>query len=165
MKVTVAELHRSFRKVRALAKRGPVHVTEPGKPGLVILSARDYAALRASQRHAFRTEDLPNHVLQRLSQARVDSRYDHLNGLMAGSAIPLGDAGAIAFDKLLSQVARIVEESGEPTSFDARTWLLEWLHSPVPAFGGKWPVDYLDTPEGFALVANTIAQMQTGSYA
>jgi uncharacterized protein (DUF2384 family) len=59
----------------------------------------------------------------------------------------------------------MVEESGNPEGFDAQNWVSHWLREPVPALGGERPVDLLDTMEGQALVSETLARMQSGSYA
>ena len=67
--------------------------------------------------------------------------------------------------KLLGQVESMVEESGGPEGFDAGGWLSEWLRTPLPAFGGDRPIDYMDTMEGQTLVANTLLMMQSGAYA
>ncbi|RQR59352.1 DUF2384 domain-containing protein [Burkholderia sp. Bp9125] len=65
---------------------------------------------------------------------------------------------------LISQVQKMVEESGDPDGFDVRSWLVDWLHSPVPALGGKCPADYLHTPEGIDLISRLLASAQTGVY-
>lgn len=71
----------------------------------------------------------------------------------------------IGMGKLLGQVQAMVEESGAPEGFDAGAWLSEWLRTPLPAFGGDRPIDYMDTMEGQTLVSNTLLMMQTGAYA
>jgi putative toxin-antitoxin system antitoxin component (TIGR02293 family) len=67
--------------------------------------------------------------------------------------------------KLIGQVQAMVEESGDPTDFDAEKWVSRWLTEPVPALGGQRPMDLLDTMEGQALVSETLARMQSGAYA
>jgi putative toxin-antitoxin system antitoxin component (TIGR02293 family) len=66
---------------------------------------------------------------------------------------------------LIAQVRRIVEESGDPTGFDAALWTADWLRTPAPALGGRLPVEYMDTAEGRAIVSRLVAQMQSGAYA
>ena len=58
-----------------------------------------------------------------------------------------------------------VEESGDPTDFDAPAWTATWLDRPLPALGGRKPADFMDTAEGQQLVSNLIARMQSGAYA
>lgn len=67
--------------------------------------------------------------------------------------------------KLVGQLEAMIEESGDPEGFDAPAWLSRWLNEPLPALGGVRPVELLDTMEGQALVANTLAQLQSGAYA
>lgn len=67
--------------------------------------------------------------------------------------------------KLIGQVQAMVEESGDATGFDAKAWTAAWLRAPLPAFGGAAPADLMDTMEGQALVAETLARMQSGAYA
>lgn len=67
--------------------------------------------------------------------------------------------------KLVGQVQSMVEESGDPEGFDAEKWVSEWLREPIPALSGQRPIDLLDTMEGQALVAETLARMQSGAYA
>lgn len=73
----------------------------------------------------------------------------------------------IGIAKLVGQLEAMLEDSGSDTAagFDALTWLSEWLRQPVPALGGAKPIDLLDTMEGQALVAQALAQMQSGAYA
>lgn len=66
---------------------------------------------------------------------------------------------------LIAQVRRIVEESGDPTGFDAARWVADWLQTPAPALGGQPPIAYMDTAEGRAVVSHLVAQMQSGAYA
>lgn len=71
----------------------------------------------------------------------------------------------IGLARLVDQVDRMIAESGNPKGFDPHEWLSHWLREPVPALGGQRPLDLLDTMEGQALVARTLAQMQSGAYA
>jgi putative toxin-antitoxin system antitoxin component (TIGR02293 family) len=71
----------------------------------------------------------------------------------------------IGMAKLIGQLQAMVEESGNPKSFDATAWISRWLKEPLPAFGGTRPVDLMDTMEGQAMVARALAQSQSGAYA
>lgn len=71
----------------------------------------------------------------------------------------------IGIAKLVGQLEAMLEESGDPDGFDATEWLSRWLREPVPAFGGVKPIDLLDTMEGQSLVAQALAQIQSGAYA
>jgi putative toxin-antitoxin system antitoxin component (TIGR02293 family) len=72
---------------------------------------------------------------------------------------------AIGMSSLIGQVQAMVEESGNPEGFDAAKWVWQWLNEPIPALGGKRPVEYMDTMEGQKLVSNLLTMMQTGAYA
>jgi putative toxin-antitoxin system antitoxin component (TIGR02293 family) len=67
--------------------------------------------------------------------------------------------------RLLGQVQTMVRESGNPDGFDVSAWLSAWMSAPVPALGGARPLDLMDTMTGQALVAQLLAQMQSGAYA
>ena len=71
----------------------------------------------------------------------------------------------IGMARLVGQVQAMVEESGDPTDFDAPAWTATWLDRPLPALGGRKPADFMDTAEGQQLVSNLIARMQSGAYA
>ncbi len=67
--------------------------------------------------------------------------------------------------KLIGQVQAMVEDSGDAVRFDAAAWMARWLQEPLPAFGGRRPIEFLDTIEGQALVGSALARMQSGAYA
>ena len=71
----------------------------------------------------------------------------------------------IGIAKLVGQLEAILEESGDPAGFDATAWMSRWLQEPLPAIGGRRPVDLMDTMEGQALVSRELAQIQAGAYA
>jgi len=58
----------------------------------------------------------------------------------------------------------MVNESGNPEDFDAAVWLANWLKEPNPALGCIPPGEYMDTAEGFNLLSDTLARMQSGAY-
>ncbi|WP_245643178.1 antitoxin Xre-like helix-turn-helix domain-containing protein [Roseateles chitosanitabidus] len=67
--------------------------------------------------------------------------------------------------RLIGQVQTMVDESGDPSGFDAAAWTWSWLDGPVPALAGRRPAEYMDTAEGQLLVSGLVAQMQSGAYA
>lgn len=71
----------------------------------------------------------------------------------------------IGIARLVGQAQSLVEESGGPADFDAARWLAEWLDHPLPALGGRRPVEFMDTTDGRALVSDLLAQQQSGAYA
>ena len=66
---------------------------------------------------------------------------------------------------LIGKVQMMVEESGDPTGFDAAHWVAEWLAKPLPALGGATPASYMDTFEGQKLVSELVSMSQSGAYA
>lgn len=92
----------------------------------------------------------------------ITGRGDSRDSKSLGSD-PAGISPAV-IELLTSQVQAMVEESGNPDGFDARSWLFDWLHSSVPALGGQRPVDRLHTPEGIDLISRLLASAQTGAY-
>ena len=71
----------------------------------------------------------------------------------------------LGVETLISMVQTMVEQSGDPTNFDAARWLARWLTGPLPALGGATPASYLDTFEGQKLVAKLLSYIQSGAYA
>ncbi len=70
----------------------------------------------------------------------------------------------VGFARLVGQLEAIIQESGDPTGFDARAWMARWLTEPLPALGGVRPVDLIDTMEGQGLVSSALAMLQSGAY-
>lgn len=61
-------------------------------------------------------------------------------------------------------VQHMVEDSGDPTGFDAHAWLQDWLTHPVPALGNYRPLDILGRPEGLELIRSLLSCTQSGAY-
>jgi uncharacterized protein (DUF2384 family) len=66
---------------------------------------------------------------------------------------------------LIGMVETMVEQSGDPTGFDAARWVAEWLEKPLPALAGETPASYMDTFEGQKIVAELLSYSQSGAYA
>ena len=66
---------------------------------------------------------------------------------------------------LIGMVQTMVEQSGDPTGFDAARWVSGWLTKPLPALAGETPASYMDTFEGQKLVAELLSMTQSGAYA
>ena len=73
---------------------------------------------------------------------------------------PLEDHIAI----LTMLVRRMVDESGDPTGFDAQTWLNHWLVGVVPALGDRRPLDVLKEPGGLEVVRSLLMRVQSGAF-
>lgn len=66
---------------------------------------------------------------------------------------------------LIGMVEEMVEDSGDPTGFDAPTWVSNWLEQRLPALGGRKPVEYLDTIVGQEMLCKLLRQAQGGVFA
>jgi putative toxin-antitoxin system antitoxin component (TIGR02293 family) len=67
--------------------------------------------------------------------------------------------------RLVGQAQSLVQDSGGPAAFDAAKWVAAWLDRPLAALGGKRPGEFMDTADGRTLVADLLAQQQSGAYA
>lgn len=65
---------------------------------------------------------------------------------------------------LAALVQRMVEESGDPTGFDALSWTTQWVQEPLMALGGARPAEYMVTPEGKGLIETLVRRIQSGAY-
>jgi putative toxin-antitoxin system antitoxin component (TIGR02293 family) len=82
-----------------------------------------------------------------------------------GTLSPEESERIVGFAKLVGQLEAMLQDSGDPTNFDARAWMARWLTEPLPAFGGVRPADLVDTMEGQSLVSAALAKVQSGAYA
>jgi putative toxin-antitoxin system antitoxin component (TIGR02293 family) len=67
--------------------------------------------------------------------------------------------------RLVGQAQSLIQDSGRSGTFNAARWVAGWLDRPLPALGGKRPGEYMDTADGRTLVADLLAQQQSGAYA
>jgi len=71
----------------------------------------------------------------------------------------------LGVETLIGIVQTMVEQSGDPTGFDAARWVSDWLSKPLPALAGETQASYMDTFEGQKLVAELLSMSQSGAYA
>lgn len=71
----------------------------------------------------------------------------------------------LAFLRLIEIADEMVRTTRQHTPFDAPHWVGDWLASPCPALGGRRPAGFTDTLEGFRVLEQLLAQMQSGAYA
>lgn len=95
-----------------------------------------------------------------LSRATI-SRKEKESGLLSRDE----SERVLGVEMLVGLVQTMVEQSGDPTGFDAARWLALWLVEPVPALGGNTPASYMDTFEGQKLVTQLLLMSQSGAYA
>ena len=130
----------------------PMHRVQMIKHGLPASVPGDVAQrMGISKERLFATLGLPRATVERkLLQQQALS--------------PDESARVLGMARLVGQVQRMVEESGQPEGFDAAAWVARWIERPVPALGGLKPAELLDTAEGQAIVANVLSRAQTGAY-
>ena len=71
----------------------------------------------------------------------------------------------VGMARLIGQVQALVDESGDPTGFNAAEWVARWLEEPLAALAGQRPVELMDTTEGQTIVSNLLLRIQSGAYA
>ena len=79
-RVSAVEFQRSPGRVRALALREPVFVTNHGRDDLVVLSAHEYSRLKRRDREAVRTADMTDADLNLLDAVEIPAEawdFDH----------------------------------------------------------------------------------------
>jgi prevent-host-death family protein len=79
---TSLEFQRKFGEYQHRARREPVEITRHGRRELVLMSAERYDWLVAAAHRAFRSEDLPETIIEAVRNARMDKRHDRLNRLL-----------------------------------------------------------------------------------
>ncbi|MBU1350541.1 MAG: DUF2384 domain-containing protein [Gammaproteobacteria bacterium] len=65
---------------------------------------------------------------------------------------------------LTEVVQRMVNESGEPSGFDAGSWLEHWLTGVVPALGDRRPIDVLKEPGGLEVLRTLLLRAQYSAF-
>lgn len=78
--VSAAEIQRQFGRIRSLALREPVAVTNHGREDLVVLSAHEYERLKRRDRQALRASDMTDADLALLDAAEIPAEaraFDH----------------------------------------------------------------------------------------
>ncbi len=74
---------------------------------------------------------------------------------------------ALTLRALLDRAQEVVQATVAPDrvdSVDVGQWLGEWLQTPMPALGGKCPIDLLDVPAGQAVVLRLLGSLDSGAY-
>ena len=79
-RVTAVEFQREFGRMRSLAQREPLVVTNHGREDLVVLSAHEYNRLKRRDRQAVRAADMPDADLALLDSVQIPAEaraFDH----------------------------------------------------------------------------------------
>jgi prevent-host-death family protein len=72
--VTATELQRQFGRIKRIARREAVQVTDHGQVDFVMLPAEDYARMRRRDLVVAQVQDLPSSTIE----AMMDAEVDHL---------------------------------------------------------------------------------------
>jgi prevent-host-death family protein len=70
-KVTAVEFQREFGRMRSLAQREPIVVTNHGREDLVVLSAHEYNRLKRRDRQVVHAADMPDADFALLDAVRI----------------------------------------------------------------------------------------------
>ena len=85
VRVTATEFAKNFGRYREEAQREPVAITSHGRTSGYFVSPHEYAELerlRAYERRIYRIEELPENIVQAISEAKMDPKHEHLNALL-----------------------------------------------------------------------------------
>jgi PHD/YefM family antitoxin component YafN of YafNO toxin-antitoxin module len=85
IRVTATEFAKNFGRYREEAQREPVAITSHGRTSGYFVSPHEYAELerlRAYERRVYRIEELPENIVQAISEAKMDPKHEHLNALL-----------------------------------------------------------------------------------
>ncbi|WP_425601694.1 antitoxin Xre/MbcA/ParS toxin-binding domain-containing protein [Dyella subtropica] len=74
------------------------------------------------------------------------------------------DGHSSFIDELVKLVQTMVYESGDPHHFDAKQWVTEWLSTPLPALGGRKPIEFTNTQDDRELLKSLLRRTQSGAY-
>jgi prevent-host-death family protein len=79
LEVSSADVQKNFSTYRVAAENEPVQVSHYNKPSVVIISAEEYNRLKARDKMAMATEDLPEWLVEQIATSEMDAKYDHLD--------------------------------------------------------------------------------------
>ncbi|MGB7740788.1 MAG: type II toxin-antitoxin system Phd/YefM family antitoxin [Steroidobacteraceae bacterium] len=85
VRVTATEFAKNFGRYREEAQREPVAITSHGRTSGYFVSPHEYAELerlRANERRVYRIEELPENIVEAISEAKMDPKHEHLNALL-----------------------------------------------------------------------------------
>ena len=126
-----------------------VELIKAGVPAQTVLALAN--AMGISKDKLFQTLGLP--------RATIDRK------LREGKALSSDESSRVlGLARLIGQAQALIEESGDPSGFNAAEWMAQWLARPVGALGGRRPGELMDTAEGQALVSNLLNRAVSGAY-
>ena len=85
VQVTATEFAKNFGRYRGGAQGERVAITSHGRTSGYFVSAHEFAELvrlRAFERRVHRIEELPENIVQAISESTMDSKHESLNALL-----------------------------------------------------------------------------------
>jgi prevent-host-death family protein len=79
MRVSTADFIKNYSTLADRAQAEPVTITKHGRDRLVVVSAAEYERLKRRDRQVFRSEDLPDRVLELIARAEVPAEHAELD--------------------------------------------------------------------------------------
>ncbi len=79
MRISTVDFIKNFGALADQALSEPVRITKHGRDRLVMVSAAEYDRLKRRDRQMFRSEDLPDHVLELIAKAETPPEFAYLD--------------------------------------------------------------------------------------
>jgi prevent-host-death family protein len=79
VRISTADFIKNFGSLADQALAEPVRITKHGRDRLVMISAAEYDRLKRRDRQVFRSEDLPDEVLELIATAEYPAEFAHLD--------------------------------------------------------------------------------------
>jgi putative toxin-antitoxin system antitoxin component (TIGR02293 family) len=159
------------------AASGAFATAKPAARQAITANGTQISRLDPQARIALIRQGLPASMIGKLSLRMGMSKENLLSSLgLSRATISRKEKDATVLSKdeservlgvetLIGIVQTMVEQSGDPTGFDAARWVSDWLTKPLPALAGAAPASYMDTFEGQRLVTELLSMSQSGAYA
>lgn len=144
------------------------------------LPYKSIARQSAAEQWTLVREGVPAAFVQRMADdlgIRASALATHLGierrsfarKLYADAALSGQDgASALGLARLVGEFQHMVSESGDPQAsaeLDVPAWTGQWLSNPVPALGGRCPLEFLDNAFGQGVILQLIGQIRSGAFA
>ncbi|MGD0434103.1 MAG: type II toxin-antitoxin system Phd/YefM family antitoxin [Acetobacteraceae bacterium] len=82
IRVSSTEFGKGIGRYQNLALSQPVVVTRNGRDRTVVISADEYHRLKRRDRQVFAAGELPDDMVEAVSQTEMDTRHQHLDELV-----------------------------------------------------------------------------------
>ncbi len=79
MRISTADFIKNFGTLADQALAEPIRITRHGRDRLVMVSAAEYDRLKRLDRQVFRSEDLPDTVLELIAKSEVSAAFADLD--------------------------------------------------------------------------------------